>query len=144
MERDHVFGLTTPLVTTHNGVKMGKSVAGAVWLDRYDVGEHRDHRFIIVMIIMLFSILYRDLLSEYDYWQYWRNTADEDVIRCAVHCVSVLFLLVHLDIFAQIPEAVHRGAAESDRGDGIIVVRRTAQRCESGVGRCSDGDAAWL
>jgi tyrosyl-tRNA synthetase len=49
-----VFGVTTPLITTADGAKMGKTAAGAVWLD----GE---------------------LLSPYDYWQFWRNTADADV-----------------------------------------------------------------
>lgn len=49
-------GLTTPLVTTSDGRKMGKTAAGAVWLDK-------------------------ELLPEFDYWQFWRNTADEDVIR---------------------------------------------------------------
>jgi tyrosyl-tRNA synthetase len=51
-----VFGLTTPLITTADGAKMGKSAAGAVWLNA-------------------------DMLSPYDYWQFWRNTADSDVGR---------------------------------------------------------------
>ncbi|HEX3884617.1 MAG TPA: tyrosine--tRNA ligase [Stellaceae bacterium] len=51
-----LFGLTTPLMATASGVKMGKSVAGAVWLNA-------------------------DRLSPYDYWQYWRNTEDADVGR---------------------------------------------------------------
>eukprot|EP01033_Poteriospumella_lacustris_P000420 gene420-275_t len=51
-----LFGLTAPLITTSDGKKMGKSVSGAVWLNK-------------------------ELLSEYDYWQFWRNTADADVIR---------------------------------------------------------------
>jgi len=50
------FGLTTPLLTTASGVKMGKTAAGAVWLNA-------------------------DRLSAYDYWQYWRNTEDADVGR---------------------------------------------------------------
>ncbi len=49
-----LFGVTTPLITTADGAKMGKTAQGAVWLD----GE---------------------LLSPYDYWQFWRNTADADV-----------------------------------------------------------------
>ena len=48
------FGLTTPLITLSSGDKMGKSEKGAVWLDQ-------------------------KLFSAYDYWQFWRNTADEDV-----------------------------------------------------------------
>ncbi len=48
------FGLTTPLITLSSGDKMGKSEKGAVWLDQ-------------------------KLFSAYDYWQFWRNTSDEDV-----------------------------------------------------------------
>ena len=50
------FGLTTPLITTAQGTKMGKTESGAVWLNE-------------------------DLVSSYDYWQFWRNTDDRDVIR---------------------------------------------------------------
>jgi tyrosyl-tRNA synthetase len=51
-----LFALTTPLITTASGAKMGKTAAGAVWLDA-------------------------GMLSPYDYWQYWRNTEDGDVGR---------------------------------------------------------------
>ena len=51
-----VFGLTTPLITLASGAKMGKTEKGAVWLDS-------------------------KLLSSYDYWQFWRNTDDRDVIK---------------------------------------------------------------
>ena len=51
-----VFGLTTPLITLASGAKMGKTEKGAVWLDK-------------------------NLLSPYDYWQFWRNTDDRDVIK---------------------------------------------------------------
>ncbi len=50
------FALTSPLITTSSGAKMGKTAAGAVWLNA-------------------------DLVSPYDYWQYWRNTEDADVVR---------------------------------------------------------------
>ena len=56
MENMQLFGLTTPLITTASGAKMGKTAAGAVWLNR-------------------------DMLSVYDYWQFWRNTEDGDVGR---------------------------------------------------------------
>jgi len=56
VEGRELFGLTTPLLTTASGAKMGKSVKGAVWLNA-------------------------DMLSPYDYWQYWRNTEDADVAR---------------------------------------------------------------
>jgi len=51
-----VFGVTTPLITNADGTKMGKTAQGAVWLDAA-------------------------LLSPYDYWQFWRNSADADVGR---------------------------------------------------------------
>ena len=51
-----VFGLTTPLITLASGSKMGKTEKGAVWLDK-------------------------KLLAPYDYWQFWRNTDDRDVLR---------------------------------------------------------------
>ena len=54
MDGTEVFGLTTPLITTSDGAKMGKTAQGAVWLSG-------------------------DLLSPYDYWQFWRNSADADV-----------------------------------------------------------------
>ena len=55
-KQEEVFGLTTPLITTSQGTKMGKTENGAIWLDE-------------------------KLLSSYDYWQFWRNTNDKDVIR---------------------------------------------------------------
>ena len=56
-----VFGVTTPLVTTADGRKMGKTESGAVWLNADGPEGYR--------------------LSAYDYWQFWRNTADADVGR---------------------------------------------------------------
>src|SRR5690606_14478555 len=50
------FGLTCPLLTTSSGAKMGKTASGAVWLNA-------------------------DMMSPYDFWQYWRNTEDGDVGR---------------------------------------------------------------
>jgi tyrosyl-tRNA synthetase len=50
------YGLTCPLITTSSGAKMGKSAAGAVWLNG-------------------------DSLSPFDFWQYWRNTEDDDVVK---------------------------------------------------------------
>jgi len=51
-----LFALTSPLITTSSGAKMGKTAAGAVWLNA-------------------------DQVSPYEYWQYWRNTEDADVAR---------------------------------------------------------------
>ncbi len=56
MDGVELFGLTQPLITTASGAKMGKTAQGAVWLNA-------------------------DMLSPYDYWQYWRNTEDADVGR---------------------------------------------------------------
>ena len=56
MDGTELFGLTTPLLTTADGAKMGKSAAGAVWLNE-------------------------DQLPAYDFWQYWRNVDDRDVGR---------------------------------------------------------------
>ena len=54
--KKQTYGLTTPLVTLSSGVKMGKTEKGAVWLDK-------------------------KILSPYEYWQFWRNTDDRDVIN---------------------------------------------------------------
>ena len=51
-----LFAVTTPLITTSSGAKMGKTAAGAVWLDA-------------------------EMMSVYDFWQFWRNTEDGDVVR---------------------------------------------------------------
>ncbi len=56
MDQKQAFGLTTPLLATASGEKMGKTVGGAVWLNA-------------------------DRLSPYDYWQMWRNTEDADVVK---------------------------------------------------------------
>lgn len=56
VENVELFGLTTPLITTSSGAKMGKTAAGAVWLNP-------------------------EMRSPYDYWQFWRNTEDADVGR---------------------------------------------------------------
>jgi tyrosyl-tRNA synthetase len=56
VENAQLFGLTTPLITTASGAKMGKTMSGAVWLNP-------------------------EMRSPYDYWQFWRNTEDADVGR---------------------------------------------------------------
>ncbi len=55
-EAEDIFGLTTPLLTTSSGAKMGKTADGAVWLNA-------------------------EMFSSYDYWQFWRNVEDADVKR---------------------------------------------------------------
>jgi tyrosyl-tRNA synthetase len=66
------FALTAPLITTSSGAKMGKTAAGAVWLNP-------------------------DLVSPYEYWQYWRNTEDADVER-----FLKLFTVLPLDEIARL------------------------------------------
>jgi tyrosyl-tRNA synthetase len=56
MDGTELYGVTTPLITTADGAKMGKTASGAVWLNA-------------------------DQLSAYDYWQFWRNSADADVVK---------------------------------------------------------------
>jgi tyrosyl-tRNA synthetase len=56
MYNAQLFALTSPLITTSSGAKMGKTAAGAIWLNS-------------------------DQVSPYEYWQYWRNTEDGDVVR---------------------------------------------------------------
>ena len=56
MDGVEVYGVTTPLITTADGAKMGKTASGAVWLNA-------------------------EQLPAYDYWQFWRNTADADVVK---------------------------------------------------------------
>jgi tyrosyl-tRNA synthetase len=67
-----LFALTSPLLTTSSGAKMGKTAAGAVWLNA-------------------------DMVSPYDYWQYWRNTEDGDVAR-----FLKLFTVMPLDEIARL------------------------------------------
>ncbi|HEX2555419.1 MAG TPA: tyrosine--tRNA ligase [Microvirga sp.] len=71
IDRRQLFGLTTPLLTTASGAKMGKTAGGAVWLNA-------------------------DRLSPYGFWQFWRNTGDDDVAR-------------FLRLFTELPlDEVHR------------------------------------
>jgi tyrosyl-tRNA synthetase len=72
MGTHQLYALTCPLLTTSSGAKMGKTAAGAVWLNA-------------------------DLLSHYDYWQFWRNTEDGDVER-----FLKLFTLLPLDEIAKL------------------------------------------
>ena len=70
--KKQVYGLTTPLITLSSGVKMGKTEKGAIWLDK-------------------------KMLSPYDYWQFWRNTDDKDVIN-----FLKLFTDLNLDQISQL------------------------------------------
>jgi tyrosyl-tRNA synthetase len=82
MANAQLFALTAPLITTASGAKMGKSVSGAVWLDA-------------------------ELLSPYDFWQFWRNTEDGDVAR-----FLKLFTVLPLDEIGRL--AALKGAELND------------------------------
>ena len=88
-----LFGLTSPLLTTASGAKMGKTASGAVWLNA-------------------------DMLSSYDYWQYWRNTEDADVER-----FLKLFTELSLD---EIPKLAGLKGAELNEAKKILATEATA------------------
>jgi tyrosyl-tRNA synthetase len=88
-----LFALTTPLLTTSSGGKMGKTAAGAVWLDA-------------------------DLVSPYDYWQFWRNTEDGDVVR-----FLKLFTVLPLDEIGRL--AALRGA-EINEAKKVLATEATS------------------
>ena len=87
-----LFGLTSPLITLASGQKMGKTAGGAVWLNA-------------------------EMLSAYDYWQFWRNTADADVGR-----FLKLFTELPLDEIARL-EAL--GGAEINEAKKILAYEAT-------------------
>jgi len=93
LDRRELFGLTTPLLTTASGAKMGKTAAGAVWLNG-------------------------DMLSPYEYWQYWRNTEDADVGR-----FLRLFTELPLDEIARL-EAL--AGSEINEAKKVLADRATA------------------
>ena len=70
--KKQAYGLTTPLITLSSGAKMGKTETGAIWLDK-------------------------KMLSPYDYWQFWRNTGDKDVMN-----FFRLFTDLHFDQISQL------------------------------------------
>jgi tyrosyl-tRNA synthetase len=87
-----VFGLTTPLIATASGAKMGKSAQGAVWLAA-------------------------NRLSPYDYWQFWRNTEDDDVGR---------FLRLYTDLpLPEIARLEALGGAEINEAKKILATEAT-------------------
>src|SRR6188472_2079181 len=93
MKNAQLFALTSPLITTSSGAKMGKTAAGAVWLNA-------------------------DLVSPYDYWQYWRNTEDSDVAR-----FLKLFTVLPLDEIARLA-ALH--GAELNEAKKVLATEATA------------------
>jgi tyrosyl-tRNA synthetase len=93
-----VFGLTTPLITTADGAKMGKTASGAVWLNSDGTEGYS--------------------LSAYDYWQFWRNAADADVGR-----FLKLFTDLPLDEVARL-EALE--GAEINQAKVVLATEATA------------------
>ena len=96
-----LYGLTSPLITTSSGAKMGKTAAGAVWLSD-------------------------NMLSSYDYWQFWRNTDDDDVGR-----FLRLFTELPLDEIARL---------ETLDGEDINEVKKTL--ADEATRLCHGDDAA--
>ncbi len=92
-ERPQLYALTSPLLTTSSGAKMGKTAAGAVWLNA-------------------------DMLSPYDYWQYWRNTEDADVAR-----FLKLFTFLALDEIARLAALA---GAEINEAKKVLATEATA------------------
>jgi tyrosyl-tRNA synthetase len=88
-----LFALTSPLITTSSGAKMGKTAAGAVWLNA-------------------------DQVSPYQYWQYWRNTEDADVVR-----FLKLFTVLPLDEIARLAALKD---AEINEAKKILATEATA------------------
>ncbi|MBV1702107.1 MAG: tyrosine--tRNA ligase [Hyphomicrobiales bacterium] len=88
-----LYALTTPLLTTASGAKMGKTAQGAVWLNA-------------------------DMLSAYDYWQFWRNTEDADVVR-----FLKLITLLPLDEIARLGAL---GGSEINEAKKILATEATA------------------
>jgi tyrosyl-tRNA synthetase len=88
-----LYGVTTPLITNADGAKMGKTAQGAVWLSE-------------------------ELLSPYDYWQFWRNTADSDVGR-----FLRLFTDVPLDEIARLEQLA---GAEINEAKIVLATEATA------------------
>ena len=93
MQGVQLFALSTPLITLASGAKMGKSVSGAVWLNQ-------------------------DMLSVYDYWQFWRNTEDADVGR---------FMRIFTDLpIAEIARLEALQGAELNEAKKILATEATA------------------
>jgi len=93
MGQPQLYAATSTLLTTSSGAKMGKSASGAVWLNA-------------------------DLLPVYDFWQYWRNTEDADVIR-----FMKLFTILPMDEIAKLSAL---GGSELNEVKKILATEVTA------------------
>ena len=93
--KQEVFGLTSPLITTSNGIKMGKTNAGAVWLTS-------------------------EKLSPYEYWQYWRNIDDKDVIK---------FLLLFTELDLSVIEKYKTSSGSELNSAKILLANEATKIC---------------
>jgi tyrosyl-tRNA synthetase len=92
-DQRQLYALTSPLLTTSSGAKMGKTASGAVWLNA-------------------------DMLSPYDYWQYWRNAEDADVAR---------FLKLYTELpLPEIARLSALGGAEINEAKKLLATEATA------------------
>jgi tyrosyl-tRNA synthetase len=120
-EGAQLFALTAPLITKSDGTKMGKTAGGAIWLNA-------------------------DKLSEYDYWQFWRNTSDEDVIR-----FLKLFTELPLEEIAKLEELegydinqakivlADEATAMLHGRDCLAQIHETVENMFKGAGESTDG-----
>ena len=102
----HLFGLTTPLITTASGQKMGKTAGGAVWLNQ-------------------------DRRTPFEYWQFWRNTEDADVGR-----FLRLFTELPLDEIERLGRPRRRRAQRGQEGAGVRGHAALPRRGRGRAGGC--------
>ena len=108
VDNRELFGLTAPLITTASGSKMGKTAAGAIWLNP-------------------------ERLSDFDYWQFWRNSEDEDVGR---------FLRLFTDLpLDQIEKLERLGGAEINEAKKVLANEATAL-CRGAAAAAAAADTA--
>ena len=120
-----VFGLTSPLVTTASGAKMGKTAKGAVWLND-------------------------NMLSPFEYWQFWRNTDDADVIRYMK--IFTDFTIDDLEKYAKLEGSALNNAkiALADaatgmcHGTGVLTEIHAQVQAAFGAGSDADLPTKWI
>jgi len=101
VDQQEIFGLTSPLITTASGAKMGKTAAGAIWLNE-------------------------DRLPVFDFWQFWRNTEDQDVGR-------------FLRLFTELPES---DITKLEALEGAEINQAKIILANEVTSLCHDADAA--
>ncbi|MEO1612887.1 MAG: tyrosine--tRNA ligase, partial [Pseudomonadota bacterium] len=110
VNRQEVFGLTTPLLTKSDGSKMGKSASGAVWLNE-------------------------DMLPAYDFWQFWRNTSDADTGK-----FLRLFTELPIDEIARLEalEGAELNEAKKILADEVTTLARGAEAAASAAATAAE------